>query len=137
LERPDVVSLHAPLTESTRHMIGARELAGMRPGAFLINTARGGLVDEVALEDALLAGTLGGAGLDVMGEEPPAADHPLRGMPGVLMTPHAAFFSQESVNELQHKAAANVASVLSGRAPRYLVNREVLDRPALRAHLEP
>jgi len=136
LERSNVVSLHAPLTESTRHMIGPEQLAGMRPGALLINTARGGLVDEVALADALLAGTLGGAGLDVMGEEPPPVDHPLRGMHGVLMTPHAAFFSAESVNELQQKAADNVASVLTGRVPRYPVNTEVLDHPGLRAHLE-
>lgn len=133
LERSDAVSLHAPLTEDTRRMIGAAELARMRPGSFLINTARGALVDEQALADALDARVLGGAGLDVMGEEPPPPDHPLRRAPGVVMTPHAAFFSVESIEDLQSKTARNVAAVLSGQAVPTIVNPGVLERANLRA----
>jgi D-3-phosphoglycerate dehydrogenase len=129
----DVVSLHAPLTDSTRHMIGASQLAMMRPGAFLITTARGALVDEDALVEALVDGRLGGAGLDVMDEEPPAPDHPLRATPGVVMTPHAGFYSVESINELQERAAGNVATVLGGRVPATVVNPEVLSSPVRRA----
>lgn len=133
----DVVSLHAPLTDSTRHMIGRAQLDLMRPGAFLVNTARGALVDQVALLDAVVSGRLGGAGLDVMDEEPPAADHPLRHAPGVVITPHAAFYSIESINDLQETAAGNVAAVLDGRLPATVVNSDVLASPALRATVGP
>jgi phosphoglycerate dehydrogenase-like enzyme len=133
LRSSDVVSLHAPLTDATRHMIGAEQLAMMRPDAFLVNTARGALVDEGALVEALGQGALGGAGLDVMDEEPPGQDHPLRRTPGVIMTPHAAFYSVESINELQVKAAGNVATVLGGGVPATVVNPDVLASPALRS----
>jgi D-3-phosphoglycerate dehydrogenase / 2-oxoglutarate reductase len=135
LDRSDFVSLHAPLTEDTRQMIGRDQLARMRRGAYLINTARGALVDEEALREALLAGTIGGAGLDVMSEEPPSADHPLRRTPGVVMTPHAAFFSVESIEDLQAKTAANVVAIVGGRSVPTIVNPAVLDRPTLRAPL--
>lgn len=133
----DAVSLHAPLTDSTRRMIGAAQLTMMRPGALLVNTARGALIDEDALCDALVRGTLGGAGLDVMDEEPPAPDHPLRSAPGVVITPHAGFYSVESVNELQEKTAGNVATVFGGLVPPTVVNPEVLTSSALRASMEP
>jgi D-3-phosphoglycerate dehydrogenase len=116
-------------------MIGAAQLAMMRPGAFLVNTARGALVDEEALRSALIEGTLGGAGLDVMDEEPPPPDHPLRSTPGVLMTPHASFYSVEALDELQRTAASNVVAVLSGHLPPTVVNPAVLASPALRAPL--
>jgi D-3-phosphoglycerate dehydrogenase len=132
LRSSDIVSLHAPSTPSTRHMIGSAEFAMMRPGAFLVNTARGALVDEEALRDALEDGSLGGAGLDVMDEEPPAHDHPLRSTPGVVITPHASFYSAEAVNELQETAAANVAASLGGRMPLTVVNPEVLTSPVIR-----
>jgi D-3-phosphoglycerate dehydrogenase len=129
------VSLHAPLTPTTRHLIGADQLAMMRPGAFLVNTARGALVDEEALRSALIEGRLGGAGLDVMDEEPPPPNHPLRTTPGVLITPHASFYSVEALDELQRTAAANVVAVLSGHLPPTVINPAVLASAALRAPL--
>ena len=137
LRSSDVVSLHAPATPSTRNMIGETELAMMRPGSLLVNTARGALVDEDALRSALMDGQLGGAGLDVMDEEPPPPDHPLRSTPGVVMTPHASFYSVESVQELQETAAGNVVAVLSGRLPGTVVNPDVLTSPHLRTQLDP
>lgn len=133
LGRADAVSLHAPLTEDTRHLIGRREFSLMRPGAFLINTARGPLIDQDALLEALAHGGLGGAGLDVLDEEPPPLDHPLRHAAGVLLTPHAAFYSAESVRELQEKAAANVVVALEGGVPTTTVNLEVVGSPARRS----
>lgn len=133
LARCDVVSLHVPLTEATRGMIGARELALMKPGALLINTSRGAVVDADALAQAVSGGHLGGAGIDVMAAEPPPRDHPLLALDRVIVTPHAAFFSAESTLALQHGAAGAVTDVLVGRMPANLVNREVLSSPALRA----
>jgi len=97
LARADAVSLHVPLTPDTRHLIGAPQLERMRAGAILINTARGGLVDEAALAAALRAGRLGGAALDVRAVEPPGADDPLRGLPNVLLTPHIAGVTEASL----------------------------------------
>ena len=136
LASSNVVSLHAPSTPSTRHMIGPAQLAMMRPGAFLVNTARGALVDEEALRSALVEGILGGAGLDVMDEEPPPPDHPLRNTPGVVMTPHASFYSVEALDELQQTAAANVVAVLGGHFSPTVVNPEVLASSVLRAPMQ-
>ena len=122
LGRADFVSVHAPLTPETRHMIGAEALAMMRPGAVVVNTARGGLVDVAALAEALDRGVIAGAGLDVLPDEPPAADLPLYGRANVILTPHTAFYSEESVLDLQVKAAQQVALVLSGQDPVYPVN---------------
>jgi D-3-phosphoglycerate dehydrogenase len=122
----DAVSIHVPLSPETRNMIGPRELARMKPTAFLINTSRGGIVDEQALAVALREGRLGGAALDVFSVEPPPADHPLRQLPNMILTPHLAFYSRESVIELQTKAAEEVARALKGEPPRSPVNREVL-----------
>ncbi len=132
LAQSDLVSLHAPLTAATHHLLGANELARMRPGALLINTARGGLLDLEAVRAALSAGHLGGVGLDVLDEEPPRTDDPIRRTPGVVLTPHAAFYSVESVVELQEKASANVLSALTGTAPETIVNPDVLVSPSLR-----
>jgi D-3-phosphoglycerate dehydrogenase len=128
LGESDVVSIHVPLSPETRGLIGSQELARMKPTAFLINTSRGGIVDEGALATALAEGRLAGAALDVLATEPPPADHPLRQARNVILTPHLAFYSRESVAELQTKAAEEVARALRGEAPRSPVNREVLSR---------
>ena len=110
----DVVSLHVPLTSETRNLIDAGRIAGMRHGALLINVGRGGLVDEVALADALHTGQLGGAGIDVTSVEPLPAGHPLFRAPNVILTPHVAWYSTGAQRELQTKAAEEVARVLTG-----------------------
>ena len=128
LAESDAISIHVPLSPETRNLIGARELARMKPSAFLINTSRGGIVDEQALAEALKAGRLAGAALDVLLVEPPPPDHPLRNLPNVVLTPHLAFYSRESVIELQTKAAEEVARALKGEPPRSPVNPQVLGR---------
>lgn len=127
LRSADYVSIHAPLTAETQHMFNADTFGQMKPGALLINTARGPLVDEQALADALDKNQLAGAALDVMPREPPPADSPLLGRDNVILTPHIAFYSEESLIELQTKAAQEVALVLTGKPPRYPLNPEVLD----------
>ena len=126
LAEADAISIHVPLSPETRNLIGERELARMKPTAFLINTSRGGIVDEQALALALKEDRLGGAALDVLSVEPPPADHPLRQAPNIILTPHLAFYSRESVVELQTKAAEEVARALKGEPPRSPVNPEVL-----------
>jgi D-3-phosphoglycerate dehydrogenase len=126
LAEADAISIHVPLSPETRKLIGQRELARMKPAAFLINTSRGGIVDEEALAVALKEGRLGGAALDVLSVEPPPPDHPLRQAPNIILTPHLAFYSRESVIELQTKAAEEVARALKGEHPRSPVNSEVL-----------
>ena len=126
LAEADAISIHVPLSSETRNLIGQRELALMKSTAFLINTSRGGIVDEQGLAAALKEGQLGGAALDVLSVEPPPQDHPLRQAPNVILTPHLAFYSRESVIELQTKAAEEVARALKGEAPRSPVNPEVL-----------
>jgi D-3-phosphoglycerate dehydrogenase / 2-oxoglutarate reductase len=128
LAEADAISIHVPLTPETHDLIGERELARMKPTAFLINTSRGGIVDEQALAVALKENRLGGAALDVLSGEPPPADHPLRQAPNIILTPHLAFYSKESVIELQTKAAEEVARALKGEPPRSPVNPEVLSR---------
>lgn len=123
LERSDYVSLHAPLTPQTEGLVDEAALRWMKPTAYLINTARGRIVDERALVAALERGWIAGAALDVLPTEPPPADHPLRKLPNVILTPHVAFYSEESLQELQRKAAEEVVRVLTGQAPRYPVNR--------------
>lgn len=115
-ERADVVSLHAPLSPSTRGMIDANVLHRMRDGAILINTARGPLVNEVALLEALRSGRVR-AGLDVFASEPPTPDHPLFGLDGVVLSDHTGWYSEASVRELQTGAAREVARVLAGQVP--------------------
>lgn len=117
----DVVSLHAPLTPQTRGLISAAELAMMKPGAVLINTARGGLVDVDAVIGALRAGQLRAAALDVLDAEPPAAGRLPADLPGLLVTPHMAYYSEESIAESQRKAVTQVIKVLTGGQPDYPV----------------
>jgi len=112
----DVLSLHAPLTPETRGLIGEREFALMRPDALLINCARGGLVDERALAAALKAGRLGGAGIDVLSEEPPVNGNPLLepGIPNLIVTPHVAWASREARQRVIHQMGVNIASFRKG-----------------------
>jgi D-3-phosphoglycerate dehydrogenase len=117
----DFVSIHAPLLPATRGLINAAAFAKMKQGAFLINTARGPLVDETALVAALDSGHLGGAALDVVTAEPLAKDSKLLGRDNVILTPHTAFYSVEALEELQTKCASDVARVLSGEKPVYPV----------------
>ncbi|MEU2002613.1 C-terminal binding protein [Rhodococcus sp. NPDC019627] len=128
----DVVSLHLPLNPSTRHLIGSRELDLMKSTSMLLNTSRGGLVDTAALTVALSEGRLAGAGLDVTEPEPLPADHPLRAMANVVLTPHYAFSSDGSMADLSRTAAHHVLDVLTGRRPASVVNAEVLTSAALR-----
>jgi len=118
----DVVSLHAPLNAETRHLANARRLALMPPGAILVNTARGGLVDLDALHAALAAGHLLGAGLDVFDPEPPDLPHPLFALDNVIVTNHVGWYSEESMRELQRKATEEAVRVLRGEPPRHWVN---------------
>ena len=122
LARSNVVVLHAPLTDGTRHLIGPRELALMPSGALLVNVSRGGLVDTAAVVASLQAGHLGGAGLDVL-EEEPSVPAELLAHPCVVITPHIAFSSDASVAELRRSAAQEVVRVLRGEPPRYACNR--------------
>ena len=135
LAESDFISLHTPLNEATRNLIGREELSMMKEDAFLINAARGPLIDEIALHDALKSGTIAGAGLDVMVDNSPPQDHPLLSLENIIITPHVAFFSQESTLELEERAAAEVVSVMQGRMPDNLVNPAVLDHPNARHRL--
>jgi D-3-phosphoglycerate dehydrogenase len=117
----DFVSIHAPLMPATRGLFAAEVFAKMKKGAFLVNTARGPLVDEDALIAALDSGHLGGAALDVVTTEPLAKDSKLLGRDNVILTPHTAFYSVEALDELQTKCATDVARVLSGEQPIYPV----------------
>ena len=119
----DVVSLHTPLTAETRGMIDAAFFAALKPGAHLVNTARGAVVDVAALERALAAGTLAGAGLDVLPVEPVPRDSQLLGHPRVILTPHSAFYSVEAERELRRKAAQNIITWLATGRPEYVVVR--------------
>jgi D-3-phosphoglycerate dehydrogenase len=121
LSASDVVSLHVPMSEATRGLIGREQLALMRPTAILVNTSRGGLVRTADLAEALRAGTIGGAALDVLERE--AADAgAIVGLPGALLTPHVAYYSEASLRESQRKAATQIVRVLSGQAPEYAVS---------------
>lgn len=123
LAASDAVSLHAPLTEETRHLIGAEQLRRMKTGAYLINTSRGGLVDQGALLAALDGGEIGGAALDVLEGEPPEKGDPLVSHERALITPHAAWYSEESTQALKTEVAREVVRVLSGERPRSPVNQ--------------
>ena len=131
LASSDVVSLHVPLTPQTRLLLDRGRLLSMREGAVLLNTSRGGVVDEGALVEVLRAGPLGGAGLDVFASEPLARDHPLLGLENVVVTSHASHYSLESAAEMRHGAFRNVANVLAGRPPLSAVNA-----PAPPSHLD-
>jgi glycerate dehydrogenase len=122
MRESDVISLHTPLTAETRHMIAAREFGLMKPGAILINTARGNLVDEAALIDALRSGRIGGAGFDVLSVEPPREGNPLidLDLPNFILTPHVAWASREAMQTLADQLVGNIEAFVAG-APRNVV----------------
>jgi len=123
LAQADVLSLHAPLTQETQHLIGAPELARMRADAILINCGRGGLVDETALAAALRAGRLGGAGIDVLSAEPPGDGNPLlaHDLPNLIVTPHIAWASREAMQTMADQLIDNIEAFFAGQARNRLV----------------
>ncbi len=130
LSRSDFISLHAPLTDSTRHLFDDQKFEQMKPTAFLINTSRGGLIDHAALWRAISSGRLAGAGLDVFDPEPPDLSLPLFRDERVIVTPHAAFTSEESLQDLRTRAARQIAEALQGRRPENVINPEAYARKA-------
>lgn len=122
----DVISIHTPLTEGTRNLVGAAELARMHRGAILVNCSRGGIVDEAALADALREGCIAGAGIDVFEAEPPPADHPLFGLPNCLLAPHVAGVTEAGMKHMALHVAQVVDTVSRGETPATLLNPEVL-----------
>ncbi len=128
LSASDFISLHAPLLDATRKMIDAEAIAKMKPTAYLVNTSRGGLIDQAALIKALKEKTIAGAALDVYEVEPLEPDSPLKELDNVVLTDHAGWYSEDSIVELQRRAAEAVAAVLSGNRPESVVNPEVFDR---------
>lgn len=125
LARSDVVTVHAPLTTSTRGLLGTREFAAMKKGSYVVNVSRGGIIDEDALADAIRGGHLGGAGLDTFAREP-IGDSPLRGLPSVILSPHIAGLSQRSIAAMTEQATRAVLDVVGGRLPEYPVNPEAM-----------
>jgi D-3-phosphoglycerate dehydrogenase / 2-oxoglutarate reductase len=126
LEQSDYVSLHLPYSAETRNLIDRKELSMMKPSAFLINTSRGGIVNEAALAEALNAGAIGGAALDVFEKEPPEPGSPLFSCKNLLMTPHSAALTRECVERVAICAAQGIVDYLSGRRPESVVNKAVL-----------
>ena len=127
LPQADFVSIHCPKTAETVGMFNATRLALMKPHAYLINTARGGIVDEKALHEALIAGKLAGAGLDVFEQEPPPVGHSLHSLPNVIMAPHVAGVTREAVDRMSEQTARNILSALDGEPIRQnVINPDVL-----------
>jgi phosphoglycerate dehydrogenase-like enzyme len=135
MRESDFVAVNCPLNDQTRKLIGAREIAWMKPTACLINTARGPIVDEAALIAALQAGRIAGAGLDVFEVEPVPSGNPLLKMDNVILAPHAVAWTQEAFRDNSLFACRNVAAVARGEAPQHVVNRDVLARAGLQAKL--
>jgi len=122
-QQSDFISLHAPLTSDTSHLINSARIALMKPTAILVNTARGGLIDETALVQALRSKRIFGAGIDVFQHEPPGRDNPLLALENVVLSDHTAWYSEESVADLQTMAAEEVARAFQGDPPKNWVNR--------------
>lgn len=136
LATSDFISIHVPLTAATRHLFNREAFRQMKRTAFVINTARGDIIDPKALLEALDDKLIAGAALDVLSTEPPERTDPLVLHPRTVITPHAAFNSQESLGDLRESASAQIAEVLSGRLPNHVVNPEVLKQTNLRAQFE-
>jgi len=126
LKEADAVTVHVPKTKDTSNLISTEQLASMKPSAYIINVARGGVVDEAALAEALAAGTIAGAAVDVYSSEPPAADNPLLGAPHIILTPHLGASTTEAQTRVAVEAAEQVREVLAGRSARYAVNAPML-----------
>jgi len=127
LKESDIVTLHLPLTKETYHMIGEAQLRTMKKTAYLVNTSRGKVIDSVALYRALKEGWIAGAGLDVLEDEPPTASDPLLSLPNLILTPHAAFYSERSIAEKQRKVVEEFLRVLNGQPARYKVEPAIYE----------
>lgn len=132
LPQADIVTIHTPLNDETRHMFNYETIKLMKKTAILVNTARGPIVSNAGLAKALDEGLIAGAGLDVSEDEPPQPGNPLIGRDNVLMTPHAGWYSEEGGWDIRHMILDDVKRFLAGKAPNYVVNKEVFDRPNLR-----
>jgi D-3-phosphoglycerate dehydrogenase / 2-oxoglutarate reductase len=121
-QRADILSLHLPLTAESKHFLAEKAFGQMKPTAVVVNTARGPLIDTVALAEALSAGRLGGAGIDVFEQEPLSDDHPLRRAPNTILTSHVAWYSESSIPRLQQLAAEEVVRGLRGEPLKNQVN---------------
>jgi D-3-phosphoglycerate dehydrogenase len=124
----DVLSVHAPLSKATQHLVNSKVLAAMQPHAIVVNTSRGGLIDEAALIAALQAGRIAGAGLDVFEQEPPAADNALKKFDNVVMSPHVAGVTEDSLRGMAMNVADVVDNVFAGRQPATLLNAQIWER---------
>jgi phosphoglycerate dehydrogenase-like enzyme len=136
MAQADAVIVMAALTEETRHLIDARRLARMKPSAVLINVARGPIVDEHAVTEALIERRIAGAGLDVLETEPPAADNPLLTLDNVILSPHALAWTDEMSAGNGSSAVRAILAVAQGQVPEYVINRDVLHRPGFKERLE-
>ncbi len=137
MSQADFVSVNCPLNDQTRNLIGARELSLMKPGAYLINTARGGIVNEADLVEVLREEKIAGAGVDVFEDEPVAAGHPLAELDNVILAPHSIAWTNELFRDIGRRACQTVLDFAHGKIPEgMVVNREVLDQPNFRAKLE-
>lgn len=128
LSKADYISLHLPLNNQTRNLIDEDKLALMKPTAFLLNTSRGGIINEAALAAALNAGKIAGAGVDVFEEEPPSADNPLLSAPNCILTPHSAALTNECTQRVAFEAAKGIADYAKGLEPTYIFNRAQLKK---------
>ena len=135
MRESDFVAVNTPLSKETRGLIGARELALMKPSAYLVNTCRGPVVDEAALIDVLQKQCIAGAGLDVFEQEPVPVDNPLLKLDNVVLTPHAIATTRECIRDVSLEACENVRVVYEGRLPPFLANPNVVDRPGMQAKL--
>jgi len=131
----DFLCVHCPLTPETRHLVNARRLAAMKPTAFLVNTARGAIVDQQALENSLAEGRLAGAGLDVLDPEPPPADAPILGFPNVILAAHALCWTDQCFAAIGAGCISSMQSLARGAAPTNVVNASVLSAPSFLAKL--
>ncbi len=135
MRESDFVAVNTFLSAETRGLVGARELALMKPTAYIINTARGPVIDEKALVETLRSRRIAGAGIDVFEQEPPPKNHPLFALDNVIVAPHAVAWTEESMRDNSLDACRNVRAVYEGRAPEHLANPKVVGRPGLQAKL--
>ena len=131
----DFIAINCPLTDQTRGMVNAELISLMKPTAYLVNTARGAIVNQGDLTATLQAGRIAGAGLDVFEEEPLPEDHPLTRLENVILSPHALAWTDHLYRDISVGACENVLTVLRGRVPKYTVNREIVERPGFQAKL--
>jgi phosphoglycerate dehydrogenase-like enzyme len=136
LKSSDFVSIHCPLTDQTRGLIGERELALMKPDAYLINSARGGIVDEDALYEALKSGRIAGAALDCFAEEPVTKPHRFGELDNVLLAPHSIAWTRELFRDIGRSVCQGMVDVSLGQKPRGVLNPQVFERPGFRAKWE-